>query len=419
MKLLIVDDSKVILKMAQDIIVDQQISDDVETALTGEACLKLMETQGFDVVLLDIIMPGMSGLDVLREIDRRGYLESTKVVMFTSISDRNALKESFECGASDYIHKPIDPVEFVARMKSVLRQKTLEMELHHQIKETHDKNVELKYLYDELRKTQTQMIKREQMAGIGQLAAGIAHEINNPLGFVYSNTEILKEYFTTYQEIISIYMEQVPIEHHIKLKDYKFMLEDAPNLFQDIKDGVDRIMKIVNGIRFFSGVDALTTLERYDINEGIESILLLTQSEWAGVECLRTLGEVPEIQVHSSEINQSLLNVLMNSIQAIKIHDIEKGRIEINTYLDGQYVCCQIKDNGCGIPKDVIEEVFNPFFTTKPVGSGSGLGLSIVYDAVVNTHKGDVLLESDLHKGTIFTMRLPIRFRGDSLSEED
>lgn len=415
MKLLIVDDSKVNLKIAKHLINENKICREVKTADSGEECLDMMHKEKFDVVILDIIMPGLSGLDVLKLMKERGYLGFIKVVMFTSLSDRSALKESFEFGASDYINKPIEPVEFLARLKSVLNQKKLENELVLQVEETRKKNIELKKLYDELRRTQSQVIQREQLAGIGQLAAGIAHEINNPLGYINSNMETLKEYYRAYEEVIERYIKGKPINEEMDVDALLFMKEDLPVLYDDINEGLNRVKEIVNGIRFFSRVDSMSKFESFDINKGLKSALLLTQTERNGISYKETLGEIPEIEAYARELNQALLNVLMNSVQAIRTKyteaHIDKGLIQIKTYADEKYVYCVIEDNGCGIPEAHIDEVFNPFFTTKPVGSGAGLGLSVVYEAIVNKHGGVVDITSQHGEGTKVSIRLPIVYK--------
>ena len=412
MKILIVDDSKVILKMAQDIIESQQLCKTIDIANNGEKCLALMADQVYDVVLLDIVMPGISGLEVLSTIKEKGYLNTTKVVMFTSLSDRNALKNSFEMGAFDYISKPIEPIEFVARVKGALLQKQLEESLYHQIQETKRKNVELKSLYEELQKTQTQMIQREQMAGIGQLAAGVAHEINNPLGYIKGNYDVMKGYLKTYSDIVEGYKEGRDFESHVDKSQLEFIEEDTPGLISDMGDGLNRIMKIVEGIRTFSRVDALSTMELYDLNAGIESILILTTPEQNDIICEAKFGDIPEIEVMAADVNQSIFNILKNSFQAFDEVSRTEKKITIETYKKDAYVYCVIEDNGCGISEDIIDDVFNPFFTTKAIGTGPGLGLSVVYETVVNTHQGIATIESIDGKGTKVTVGLPIVFSG-------
>lgn len=412
MKILIVDDSKVILKMAEDIIESQQLCKKIDIASDGEKCLTLMEKEVYDVVLLDIVMPGISGLEVLSTIKEKGYLNTSKVVMFTSLSDRNALKDSFEMGAFDFISKPIEPIEFVARVKAALLQRQLEESLHHQIQETKRKNLELKSLYEELQKTQTQMIQREQMAGIGQLAAGVAHEINNPLGYIKGNYDVMKGYLETYSDIVNSYRAGLDFQKSVDTNQLEFIEEDTPGLISDMGDGLNRIMKIVEGIRTFSRVDALSSMELYDLNAGIESILILTTPQQHDISCETHFGDIPEIEVMAADVNQSIFNILKNSFQSFdEMTGIDK-KITIETFKKDIYVYCVIEDNGCGISEEIIEEVFNPFFTTKPIGTGPGLGLSVVYETVANTHQGIVTIESRSGKGTKVTVALPIVFSG-------
>lgn len=279
---------------------------------------------------------------------------------------------------------------------------------------------------EKLKRIQTQMIHQEKLAGIGQLAAGVAHEINNPLGFVSSNIETLEIYVMKYEQMLDTYrnlinmvknttkdnlMEEINIINDMEKKNNMgYISDDVINLFTDVKDGINRISNIITGLRLFSRADRLNELSEYDLNIGINNTLLVANNEikyYANVE--RELGNIPGIMANGGQINQVLLNIIVNAVHAIKQKNTSGlGLIKIRTYSDSKYVYCEIKDNGTGIPENIINQIFSPFFSTKPVGHGTGLGLSISYDIIVDKHKGELLAENNPEGGAKFTIKLPI-----------
>ncbi len=283
---------------------------------------------------------------------------------------------------------------------------------------------ELSEIIEQLRKTQVELIQREKMASIGQLAAGIAHEINNPLGFIISNINTLDEYIDKYLNFISIYKEmmQIPIKElpkeyavHIdkfnsfeKENQMDYINEDIKELIVESVDGLNRIVKIVQGLKDFSRIDFKEDFTDYDLNKGIESTLLITNNTIKyNADVKLELSNLPIIQALGGEINQVLLNLIINAIHAIKDTN-KRGIMRISTYLNGDYVSFEIEDSGVGISDENLIKIFDPFFTTKQVGEGTGLGLSISYDIIVNKHKGKIEVKSEVEKGTIFTIQIPI-----------
>ncbi|SMC99386.1 ATP-binding protein [Sporomusa malonica] len=274
--------------------------------------------------------------------------------------------------------------------------------------------------------TQRRLAQQEKLAGIGQLAAGVAHEINNPLGFVTGNVETLEGYFSAFGSVIAKYRElgrelaslkNTSIDERLdqvliyeKEKEIDYILTDFPELFQDTLEGLGRMSKIVKGMRLFSHVNH-QVVEEYNLIDGVETTLLVAQNEfkhYAIVE--KSLAPIPTIEAFGSEINQVLLNIIVNAAQAIRArHDAGTGLIKISTWHDERFVYCAIRDNGIGITKENVNNIFNPFFTTKPVGQGTGMGLSISYDIIVNNHKGEILVDSIEGEGTKFTVKLPIK----------
>ena len=285
---------------------------------------------------------------------------------------------------------------------------------------------ELKATVAKLKEAQAFIIQQGKLMAIGQLAAGIAHEMNNPLGFVASNFRTLKDYVTDLIELLNAY-RQLPknvnnglSELEGKIRDIKnleeqidldFILDDMKSLFKDTDEGIKRLTEIIKSLRDFSRIDQVEDYTEYDINEGIKSTLVITKNEYKYYAEIKTeLGEVPPIYCHPGKINEVLMNIIVNAAQAIASQNRqEKGTIFIKTYTDGEFVYCQIKDDGPGIPKEIQDKIFDPFFTTKPTGKGTGLGLNICYDIVVNKHQGQIWVESELGKGATFTIKLPIK----------
>lgn len=275
-----------------------------------------------------------------------------------------------------------------------------------------------------IEKLQTQIMYQEKMAGIGQLSAGIAHEINNPLGFVKSNIYTLKSYKDKIKKILELYFE---IESYLENSDndsyktnfskiieyknknkIKFIFEDIDDIISESKDGINRIEIIVKSLLGFARKASSSEFSEYDINSNIKSTITIAYNEikyYANIE--ENLEEVPTIKALEGEINQVILNMLINAAYAIKLKGIQ-GTIKIHTYCEDNYVKCEISDNGVGISNENISNIFNPFFTTKPVGVGTGLGLSISQDIIVNKHSGSIDVNSSLGEGTTFIISLPM-----------
>jgi signal transduction histidine kinase len=297
----------------------------------------------------------------------------------------------------------------------IVTRKEIESILKKSEAELMAKNQELVRLVETIKYAQNKLIQQEKMAGIGQLAAGIAHEINNPLGFVTSNIEMLEEYFAAFSIVLNRHREQqLPCKEKIdqvsEEKELEFILNDLPDLFRDTFEGLNRMNKIVKGMRLFSHIDQQRVFEKYDLIHGLHSTLLIAQNEikpFVTVE--KRLKNIPTIEAVGDEINQVLLNIIINAVQAIREKDSEeKGIIKISTWDDAEFVYCAIEDNGAGIMHENLNSIFNPFFTTKTIGKGTGMGLSISYDTIVNRHNGEILVESSQGCGAVFTVKLPI-----------
>ncbi len=275
----------------------------------------------------------------------------------------------------------------------------------------HRQQHELALAHDTLKQSQAQILQQEKMASVGQLAAGVAHEINNPMGFISSNLSSLAKYLERLTGFIRTLEEKLqqdaPDEELAALRKklkIDYIMEDAVHLVEESLDGAGRVKKIVQGLKNFSRIDQAERLAA-DINECLESTINIVWNELKyKCEVKKEYGELPPTVCNPQQLNQMFMNLLVNAAQAIET----KGEIRIKTWADQDWIYTRISDTGSGIPQDKIKRIFEPFYTSKPVGKGTGLGLSIVYDIVVKNHKGDIQVESVEGKGTTFTVKIPV-----------
>ena len=273
-----------------------------------------------------------------------------------------------------------------------------------------------------LKELQTQLVREEKLASIGSLAAGIAHELNNPIGFVSSNINTLQTYFKYITEAFDKFYNNIEnnkykeTEQIIKIiknikKEYEldYIFEDTKTLIGESLDGLKRVTNIVQNLRNFSRVDFEKKFEYFDIREGIKNTLVVAKNAIKYVADVKLdFEEIPRIPVLISELNQVFLNIIVNAAQAIKSQGRKKkGTIKIKVFEEKEFVICEISDDGPGIPEKNLNKIFDPFFTTKKIGEGTGLGLSISYDIITKTHKGILDVKSEIGKGTTFIIKLP------------
>ncbi len=404
--------------VAKKMIIENQIDIEIFSAFSGEEALEKFNLREFDIIILDIIMPGMSGVEVLKNINDWAYTEGVKVIMLTSVSDKALIKDCFQMGAFDYITKPIEEDEFVARIQNAVHQRQLERKLSASVAKMKEQN-------EALRKTQLQLVQKEQMASMGHLAAGVAHEINNPLGFVISNFDVIKDYikrfetYIDYLEAKSNDTEDEPEDLYSKFsieafeKDLEFIRDDLIELYKDMDEGLDRVKRIVEGLRSFSRVDQLEEYEAYSLNEGIETLMVLTKNEIDGYAVLELdlQKPLPKVRAIGYQINQTLLNLFMNALDSIKEKmdkETHAGVLRVKTFQTEDFVGCTIWDNGMGIAPSKLNDIFKPFYSQSKAKSGIGLGLSISYDIIVNRHDGRLEVQSEAGEFAAFTMMIPI-----------
>ena len=289
------------------------------------------------------------------------------------------------------------------------------------VKELLRANEELKQLNAQLSEAQDKLMQSERMASIGQLAAGVAHEINNPIGFIFSNFGTLERYIGDLFQMLSAYEEAesavagTPVGAQLKALREKieldYLKDDIPSLMAESKDGITRVRNIVQNLKDFSRVDTSQKWVQADLHHGLDSTLNIVNNEIKyKAEVVKAYAELPDIECLPSELNQVFMNLLVNAAHAI---NRDRGTITITTGTQGDHVWVEIQDDGEGIAKENLGRIFDPFFTTKPVGKGTGLGLSLSY-GIVKKHHGNIEVKSEKGVGTQFRITLPIQHPQDA-----
>lgn len=391
--ILIVDDEPFNLDL-----LEQELDDEyaVVRAENGVEALEKAESENPDLILLDIRMPEMDGLEAVRKLRESAKHVTTPVIMLTAQSTTEEKVEGLDAGADDYITKPFDPDDLHARIRSNLRIGRLQREL------AEERN-ELKQALDDLRAAEVQLVHSEKMAGLGKLVAGVAHELNNPIGFIYANMGHFQRYVGQLREMCEV--SALSGEAAEKAKKTFSTLD---RLVESCSNGAQRIKEIVLGLRAFSRLDEAER-KTVDLHEGIDSTLTLLEHHMKDpITVAKDYGDLPLVECMPGQLNQVFMNLLTNAVDAVE----GEGEVVITTRTEGdEHVSIGIRDTGAGIPDDVRSRIFEPFYTTKDVGKGTGLGLSISY-GIVEKHGGSIAVESAAGEGTTFVVRLPVRMGG-------
>jgi hypothetical protein len=295
----------------------------------------------------------------------------------------------------------------------------LEVKVEERTRALNQSNLDLNLALTDLKNAQTQLVDAEKMASLGQLTAGIAHEINNPINFVSSNIkplrrdiEDIQDLITKYEELVDKHSLSEQFDEVAKLKkelDYDYLKHEIDVLLKGMADGAGRTVEIVKGLKSFSRLDE-SDLKYANVNEGIDSTLIILSSTFRGkINMVKELGQIPEIECFAGKLNQVFMNIINNAAQAVlAIHsNDDEGKVIIRTQNNGDNISIHIIDNGTGMSEEVRSKIFDPFFTTKKAGEGTGLGLSIVY-SIIELHKGSIEVKSTLGVGTEFIITLPL-----------
>ena len=389
------------------------------TASSVDEALEILSRESFAVVMTDMMMPGRSGVELLREITLR--YQDTVVIMVSGVDRMQRILDVVRLGAFDYLIKPceLDVLEMTI-VRALERRALLHAARFYKL-DLERRNTELQESKAALERLQAQIVQSEKMASLGQLAAGVAHELNNPAGFIYGNMDVLKDCASGVERLLSFY-ESIPLSaedaekvHQIKDEiDYENTLVDLRSIIADCHEGAERIRDVVQNLRLFSRLDE-AEFKKVDIHEGLDStIRLLARYYNSGqITLYREYSELPPVDCYAGQLNQVWLNLLVNAAHALK----GGGEVRISTRRENDHVIVAISDNGCGIQPEHLNRIFDPFFTTKPVGEGTGLGLSVTY-SIIERHGGQIVVESIVGKGTTFTITIPIDTWSDSWEAE-
>ena len=337
-----------------------------------------------------------------------GAIETLQDITERKVADKALLKSQLEIE-----HVVEQRTAELAEVNQLLREDVKRREIAD--RELQARNAELNALNAKLSAAQEHLIQSEKLASIGQLAAGVAHEINNPIGYIFSNFGTLEKYLADLFQMCDAYEKaesthgnaQTVRELAVLKKDieFDFLKEDIPTLMHESREGIVRVRKIVQDLKDFSHVDTNPDWQFANLHQGIDSTLNVVNNELKyKADVIKEYGDLPPVQCMPSQINQVVMNLVVNAAHAM---GPERGKITVRTGVAGEKVWIEVTDTGSGIPKDVLPRIFDPFYTTKPIGKGTGLGLSLSY-GIVKKHGGKIEVQTETGKGTTFHITLPI-----------
>jgi signal transduction histidine kinase len=422
--ILIVDDTHTNLEFISEVLIEAGFK--VATALNGEIALKQIKNKLPDLILLDVMMPKIDGLETCKKIKENLETRDIPIIFMTAVSDIDTKIRGLGLGAVDYIIKPFHEEEVLARIHTHLQLRNLTKTLEQRVNE---RTAALSQALKDLQESQIQLVHKEKMSALGQLVAGIAHEINNPVGCIYGNLGHASLYFQDMIKLINLYQQHYPqpvteIQQEMATIDLDYMRSDLPNLIGSMKESIQRIRNISTSLRTFSREDSDRKVS-CNIHDGIDSTIMILKHRLKlsegrpDIEVIQDYDNLPEVKCFSGQMNQVFMNLLANAIDALEESNIGRSyseieanpnQIKIQTRLteDQNHVLIRIKDNGVGMSADVQQNIFEYLFTTKPIGKGTGLGLSIARQIIVEKHQGTLVVNSLLGQGSEFVITIPI-----------
>ncbi|NJL85684.1 MAG: response regulator [Leptolyngbyaceae cyanobacterium SM1_1_3] len=451
----------------------------VRGVLSGQMALRAVDVRP-DLILLDIMMPEMSGFEVCQQLKSMPATQHIPVIFLSALNDTENKLKAFEVGGADYITKPFQIEEVLVRVNHQVHLQQLQRQLVEKTEKLKEQNqqlqqeiqeralveaalrqaearereraCELQQTLKQLKLTQSHMIQQEKMSSLGQLVAGIAHEINNPVSFIYGNLQHARAHAAGLLRLIQRYQQALPfppeqIQAEIEDINLAFIIEDFPKLITSMDVGASRICEIVRSLKTFSH-HSEAELKWVDIHQGLDSTLMILKSRLKAngsqrpIEVVKEYGNLPLIECYPGQLNQVFMNLISNAVDAledIRLEPLEpKGAIaatanslsdpssdrlptiRIRTQLIGdRHAAIYIADNGPGISTQIQQKLFDPFFTTKEIGKGTGLGLSISYQIAVDQHGGELRCISAPGQGAVFIIEVPLEQRGRRVQKQE
>ncbi|HIK56782.1 MAG TPA: response regulator [Synechococcales cyanobacterium M55_K2018_004] len=422
--ILVVDDTPANLEVVAEVLSDAGY--EVAIATDGERAIKQANLSQPDLILLDVMMPGIDGFETCRQLKASATTDDIPVIFMTALSDTTDKVRGFTLGAVDYITKPFQTAELLARVTTQLKLRHFSQTLEQQVEQ---RTTELKETLLQLQQSQMQIVQSEKLATLGQLVAGVAHEINNPVNFIHGNLTHVQGYATDLLSFVELFQRHranaaPELQQAAADLDLDFIQDDLPKTLASMKVGTQRIYEIVRSLRNFSRSDE-AGYSIVDIHEGLDSTLLILQHrlkgkpEYPEIQVIRDYGQLPLVECHAGSMNQVFMNILANAIDALEeLHthcsaqerQQHLGQITIRTtMIDDEWIQIAIADNGPGIPLDLQSRIFDPFFTTKPMGKGTGIGMSISHQIITEKHRGKLICVSSPNQGAEFMIQIPVR----------
>ncbi|MEM8504251.1 MAG: response regulator [Cyanobacteria bacterium P01_D01_bin.1] len=446
-KILVVDDTPANLEVISESLAAQNYK--VATALSGDRALRRLQNYLPNLILLDVQMPGIDGFETCRQIKANPATASIPIIFITALSDTESIVKGFSLGAADYINKPFREPELLARVKTHLEMQRLTQNLEAQVIE---RTAKWQAALEALQQSKLQLIQSEKMSALGNLVAGVAHEINNPIGFLNGSISNAQEYLQDLFQHLKVYQQVYPnpdkaVEESAEEIDLDYLYHDFPKLLGSTTGALERIKSISTSLRTFSRADTEHKISA-DLHEGLDSTLLILKyrlkanEHRPAIDIVKDYSGLPKIECFPGQLNQVFMNLLANAIDvfdeaaqhsSFKALKEKPQVIRVKTMLcaelfnqssvqslnqlanqpSGQLahynaVAIGICDNGKGMTDDVKNRIFDHLFTTKAVGKGTGLGLAIAQQIVVDTHGGTLSVESEVGQGTEFWIRLPL-----------
>jgi signal transduction histidine kinase len=421
--ILVVDDTPANLEVVCETLSDAGYF--VATAINGDRALKRVQAYPPDLILLDVQMPGIDGFETCQRLKADPKTASIPIIFMTALSDAQSKEKGFVLGAVDYITKPFQEKEMLARVKTHLQLRQLTKNLEQRVAE---QTADLEAALTQLQQSQIHLVHREKMSALGNLVAGVAHEINNPLGFIAGNLKPAQDYIKDLFQLLALYQQELPnpsatLQAFLEEIDLEYLQEDLPKLIDSMQEGVDRIHTISTSLRIFSRCDCDRPIP-CNIHDGIDSTILILKHRLKANECrpeiqvITDYGDLPQVECFPGQLNQVFMNLLANAIDALE--ESNQGRsfaqikakpnqITVKTQLSQSQAVIRIQDNGVGMTDAVKQKIFEHLFTTKGVGQGTGLGLAIARQIVVQKHSGTLEVNSTLGEGTEFVISIPVK----------
>nr|WP_242054549.1 response regulator [Nostoc sp. FACHB-190] len=420
---LVVDDNPTNLSVLRQVL--KEAGFQVRLAEDGKSAIEQVNLAPPILILLDVQMPVMDGFETCSRLKDNPKTRDIPVIFTTALSDIGNKLKGLSLGAVDYITKPFEQQEVLARVMLHWRMHKLTQKLQH-LTETLEEQVAERTA--SLQQAQIRLVQQEKLSTLGELVAGVAHEINNPIGCLINNIPAAKEHVTALLQALELYQSEVKqpsesLQQSLEDLDIEFVAEDLPKLLGSMHLSTDRIKEISLALRTFSRMDNTSKIP-FDLHQGLDSTLLILQhrlkalGERPAIQVIKQYGVLPLVECYPGQINQVFMNILANAIDALE--EFNHGRsfneiktnpnqITITTTMIDKFVKIMIADNGNGMNEEVKQKIFDHSFTTKGIGKGTGLGLAIAHQIVVEKHKGNIDVYSQLGCGTTFVLTLPIQ----------